>query len=442
MGDNKTEIYNTGCGKIRGEDLGEALLFRGVPYADTARFEKPILTKKWEGVLEATGHETDCWQLSAFCDEGDSFYYKEFRGKNPPTGVFGDGPMTLNVITPAMTGKRPVLMFIHGGSFETGTVGEAPYGTTVEYAKRDVVLVSVGYRLNVFGLYGGTNNLLYDQICALDWIRENISAFGGDPDNITIMGQSAGAMSVMDLLCSDKLKGKVTHAIMMSGAGVVPKVAAPLKKSEVMPFWQEVREAAGGDPATVDAKKLWMAWRDVKKKQKPIYGLRITQPCIDGDILRDTQGAIVKGGGLLDVPIMAGITSQDMMPMFIHSMALKLGLVCDKQGHKPVYGYLFDRELPGNSYKAFHASDLWYMFGNHERSWRPFDETDRKLSAVMMDNVAAFCRSGKPADKSWLAISKSQRGFRHFDGISEGMCSDGYCKKKMVHTMLRDPGPA
>ena len=356
--------------------------------------------------------------------------------------TYADSHMTLNVIPPGMTGSRPVLLFVHGGAFETGTVGEAPYGPCPEYAQRDVVLVSTGYRLNVFGLFGGENYGLMDVLAAVNWVRENIASYGGDPDNITIMGQSAGAMSVMDLLCSSRLLGKVTHAVMMSGAGVVPRIAAPLPKAEVKDFWDKVSEAAGGDARSADPKKLWRAWKQVKSTDKLLDSFKHTQPSIDGKIIKKSQKEAVKNGDILDVPMMIGITSQDMMPVLVYPMALKLGLACERLGHAPVYAYLFDHELPGNSYKAFHAADLWYMFGNMEKSWRPFGEFDKKLSAQMIDNVAEFCKTGKPADANWPALSKKQKGFRHFNGISEGLATPKYCKKKMLETMLKDPGPA
>ncbi len=435
------EVYNTPCGRIQGQKLEGYHFFRGIPFAETERFSEPKVIKNWEGVFDATSGETDCYQLSAFEDEGDAFYAKEFRSERL-SPHYADSPMTLNIITPGMDGSRPVLLFVHGGSFETGTVGEAPYGTSVEYAKRDVVLVSTGYRLNVFGLFGGENYGLMDILAAVDWVRENISAYGGDPDNITIMGQSAGAMSVMDLLCSGMLLGKVTHAVMMSGAGVVPGIAAPLPKAGASDFWNRVSEAAGGDAKNADPEVLWRAWKSVKDQDGMLDGFKHTQPTIDGRINKKSQKEAVKCGDILDVPMMVGITSQDMLPILIYPMALKLALACEKLGHAPVYAYLFDRVLPGNSYKAFHASDLWYMFGNMEKSWRPFEDIDKKLSAAMIDNVAAFCKTGKPADKAWLPISKRQRGFRHFNGGSEGLATPKYCKKKMFETMFKDPGPA
>ena len=115
----------------------------------------------------------------------------------------------------------------HAYRHETGAVGELPWGGCTEYARRGVILVSVGYRLNVFHLFRSQNYGLHDQLAAIRWVREHIAAFGGDPGRITLMGQSAGAMSIMDLCYSDALQGVVRGAILMSGAGLVPAPTGP-----------------------------------------------------------------------------------------------------------------------------------------------------------------------------------------------------------------------
>lgn len=427
------------CGKLKALNEDGVILARGIPFAVTERFQPPEVIKKWSGLLDATGQETDCFQRSSFEDTSGTFYYREFReGRH---FQYAESPMTLNIISPSLEGKHPVLLFIHGGSFETGTVGELPYGTSTEYAKRGIVLVSVGYRLNVFGMHGGVNYCLMDQIAAVDWVRQNISAFGGDPDNITIMGQSAGAMCVMDLLCSGKLVGKICHAVMMSGAGIVPGIASPVTRKKSREFWNKADAAVSGAPAKADPIDLWQAWKKTQSAYKLIKGYRFSQPCIDGQVMSESQKKAVKSGRIQNIPIMLGVTSQDFLPVILYEMALKLGILCSKAGHAPVYGYFFDRIPPGNSFKAFHAADLWYMFGNMDHSWRPFEEIDYTLSSEMMDEVASFCRKGKPENSSWLPISKNQKGFRLYDGVSSGLVYPLFCRRKMLHTMLRDPGP-
>ncbi len=427
------------CGKLKALNKDGVILARGIPFAVTERFHAPEVIKKWSGLLDATGPETDCFQRSCFEDTSGTFYYREFREGRQ--FQYAESPMTLNVIAPTEEGKHPVLLFIHGGSFETGTVGELPYGTSTEYAGRGIILVSVGYRLNVFGMHGGINYCLLDQIAAVDWVRQNITAFGGDPDNITIMGQSAGAMCIMDLLCSGKLEGKISHAVMMSGAGIVPAIASPVSRKKSLEFWNKVDAAVSGTPDKAEPFSLWQAWKKTQTTYKLIKGYRFSQPCIDGQVMSESQKKAVKSGRIQNIPIMLGVTSQDFLPVILYEMALNLGILCSRIGHAPVYGYFFDRILPGNSFKAFHAADLWYMFGNMGQSWRPFEETDFALSREMIDNVASFCRKGKPESSTWLPMSKNQKGFRLFDGVSSGLVNPLFCRRKMLHTMLRDPGP-
>jgi hypothetical protein len=106
--------------------------------------------------------------------------------------------MTLNVITRADAKKDPVLVFIHGGSFENGNVGEHPYGTSTEYAERGIAYVSLGYRLNVFGLYKSGNYGLHDMVFGLRWIKEHIADFGGDPEKVPAKALSVGIGTVTD----------------------------------------------------------------------------------------------------------------------------------------------------------------------------------------------------------------------------------------------------
>ena len=122
--------------------------------------------------------------------------------------------------------------------------------------------------------------------------------------------------------------------------------------------------------------------------------------------------------------MIVGVTSQDFMPYIIYEMASGWANLRARQGRAPVWGYLFDRALPGNSYKAFHAADLWYMFGNMDRCWRPFEETDFALKDQMIAYVANFVKTGDPNGRgfpAWPAVSKTQKKFWLFDGKSDGL---------------------
>ena len=441
----KEHIIQTNCGKVKGYEEGNVHIYRGIPYAKTERFTPPK-PWRWEGIFDAAKGETDCYQYSSFFDESkreDPFYYEEFR-KDMEFSYDGNF-MTLNVVVPTDAKALPVLLFIHGGGFETGTVGEPPYGLCTEYTKRGIVYVSVGYRLNVFAMYGGENFGLQDQAAAVRWVYENIAAFGGDPNRITLMGQSAGAMSVTDLMYSELLKGLVQGVILMSGGGPIPKIAGPWTKEQAKPFWDQVRAQAGAadeeELKTVDPERLWKAWYEVRSK---CTSFQAAQPAIDGTVITDVPQNVFKRRKELDVPVMVGVTSQDFLPVILYEVALRWGLDNAKKNKQPVYAYFFDRTLPGNRFKAFHACDLWYMFGSMEKSWRPFEELDRRLAAEMMDYAANFVKHQNPNGPGlteWKPLSKKQRKFRLFDGKTKEYIGPAGCRSKVWKTMLRDKGP-
>lgn len=441
-----TVTLRTGCGCLRGiEDQG-VRIFRGIPYATSERFEKPVLLHHWEGELDATDVERDCWQYSAFRDEkatGGSFYYQEFRREQQIR--YGESPQELTIVTPEGAENCPVLVFFHGGGHETGTIGEIPYGTTREYADRGIVYVSVGYRLNIFSLYACGNYGLHDQVAAIRWVQKHIGDFGGDPGRITIMGQSAGAMSVTNLCYSQTLKGLVQGAILISGGGCIPRLAGPLTKAEAEPFWQAVRNRAGAETEeqmrTLPPQTIWEAWY---AEARAWNDLRTLQPGIDGEIIPDVPQEVLKRQEDLDVPMIFSVTSQDFMPVVMFEVAQRWAMRSHRLGRKPVYGYFFDRTPPGNRYKAFHAADLWYLFGSMDRSWRPFEETDYALAKRMMDHMAAFVKTGDPNGEGlpqWKPLSSRQKKFCLFDGVSQGMVSPWICRWKLLRTMLWDKGP-
>ena len=439
-------VIKAPCGALRGREENGVCFFRGTPYARTERFQLPEPIPAWEGVRDALGPEIDCWQYSSFRDDATgegAFFYKEFR-----QGMdfrYSESPMTLNIVAPANAENAPVLLFIHGGGHETGTVGELPYGLCSAYAGENIIFVSVGYRLNVFSLYENLNLGLHDQIAAIRWVRENIGAFGGNGASITLIGQSAGAMSITDLLYSDKLKGLVSGAVLMSGGGAIPSLAGPWPGEKTAPFWRKVRAAAGvwseEDFRALPPRELWEAWFKVCRAE---YDFHLVQPGIDGDIIPDEPGKLLRQGKCLDIPLIFGVTSQDFLAPIVYFMARRWAATAARLGKAPVYGYFFDRTPPGESYKAFHSVDLWYAFGEMERCWRPFEETDLALSRQMMAYIVNFVRRGDPIGETlpkWPALSGSQTGLRKLDGVSEGLAYPAECWGKTIKSFFWDKGP-
>ena len=220
---------STRLGPVRGSREGPVSVFRGLPYGappvGTGRFGAPRPAPRWAGTFDATGPHRRAWQPPPPAILG-----------SPPLGEMSEDCLCLTVTTPAPdVGRRPVLFWIHGGAFTMGSASE--YDATVLAAQGDVVVVTINYRLGVFGFldlsaFGeryatSANNGLLDQIAALEWVRDNIDDYGGDPDNVTIFGESAGGLSVLSLLAAPGADGLYHRAIAHSPglAPIAPPVA-------------------------------------------------------------------------------------------------------------------------------------------------------------------------------------------------------------------------
>ena len=207
-------IVKTPCGEVRGcrTKTEGVIAYKGIRYATAARFEYPVEVTTWEGVYDATEYGACAYQPRSFYDEEQNvkkyFYYNEFR--KGETYKYSEDCLFLNVFTPEqpVEHKLPVLVYIHGGGF-TGGCGHEKHFDVPVWPTRGVIGVTLNYRLGPLGFAtlpelkeeaGKTGNYgLYDQLTAINWVKHNIAAFGGDPDNVTIMGQSAGAMLVATL---------------------------------------------------------------------------------------------------------------------------------------------------------------------------------------------------------------------------------------------------
>ncbi|GAH00498.1 unnamed protein product, partial [marine sediment metagenome] len=211
----KCEI-ETKSGKVQGY-IGEGLeIFKGIPFAEPPvgdlRFKAPVEKKSWNDVFDASSY--------GFCPfQGDSPIWTLWSKPEPES----EDCLNLNVWTPATDGKmRPVMFWIYGGSFKTGSGIETMYDGSHLAKRGDVVIVTINYRLSSLGFLnvpGSTVNVgLLDQVAALQWVQDNIKAFGGDPNNVTIFGESAGAMSVCMLSAMPAAKGLFNRVIAQSTA--------------------------------------------------------------------------------------------------------------------------------------------------------------------------------------------------------------------------------
>ncbi|MEE1328133.1 MAG: carboxylesterase family protein, partial [Oscillospiraceae bacterium] len=252
-------IISTPCGDVQGCSgrVAGTVAYKGIRYATAGRWEYPKQVTNWDGIYDATQYGSCSYQPRAFYDEEKNekkyFYYNEFR--RGETYTYSEDCLFLNVFTPENVqpdAKLPVLVYIHGGGF-TGGCGHEKHFDGPVWPTKGMIGVTINYRLGPMGFVclpqleeeaGHTGNYgLYDQMTAIQWVKDNIAAFGGDPENITIMGQSAGAASVQ-LQCQSPLTdGLFQKAIMSSGCGMGNMLMG--KQDSNKAFWQEVMNRCG-----------------------------------------------------------------------------------------------------------------------------------------------------------------------------------------------------
>lgn len=443
-------------GQVQGvlADNPGVYVYRGIPYAappiGDLRWKAPQPVVAWQGVKIA-----------------DTFGHPGYQAVHYPGGYatewgYGDEApysedcLYLNVWTKApgeIDKKLPVALWIHGGGYREGW-GSEPEFDGQEWASKDVVLVSINYRLGVFGFlthpdlsaespYGVSGNYgILDQIESLKWIRKNIAQFGGDPNNVTIFGQSAGAGSVKTLCESPLAKGYFQKAVIMSGGGINIPATEETKAVPAMP----TRPLFGGPQtlkeAELETKKVmdWAGFTDLEKMRKASTEMIYTvgnfynaisgdrafitaRPMIDGYVSLKSFDDATRDGSIADVPYMIGYTLHDM-----GSMAPGIAEFCKvraEQGRK-AWAYEFARPLPDDGSHpevtarlkgAFHSSDLWFVFKSLKHCWRPWTQGDWDLSEKMLTAWTNFAKYSNPngaEDGEWTTCTAENPKFMLF----------------------------
>ncbi len=447
-------IVNTPCGALRGcaGRVAGTAAYKGIRYATAGRWEYPVQVTGWEDIYDATRYGACCYQPRSFYNEEENekkmFYYNEFR--KGETYVYDEDCLFLNIFTPdsAKEGdKLPVLIYIHGGGF-TGGCGHEKHFDGPVWPAHGVIGVTLNYRLGPMGFVclpqlkeeaGYTGNYgLYDQLTAIKWVRDNIAAFGGDAENITIMGQSAGAMSVQQHCLSPLSVGLFKNAVMCSGGGISKILsAAPAEKH--YEFWQTAMKNAGCETLeqfrAISPEKLFEVWNETKKQLRTPGSF----PCVDGRLVVGSGTQVLAAGGQHDIHYMAGSTSEDMMPPILQGMSRKW---CAAQ-KKDSYTWYFDRRLPGDDHGAWHSADLWYWFGTLENCWRPMEEKDYELSRQMVGYLCSFVSTGDPNSAGdlpkWQPSTPGQKAVLFLGEKQPHMAKPSTLK--MIKTMLTNHAP-
>ena len=481
-------VVQTKYGPVRGVWMRdkEVTVYRGIPFArppvGPLRFAPPLPPEPWEEELVCDCFRPACVQPVRRSHDG-----------TPPRKYFtGEDCLYLNIWTaqPAAGEKRPVMLWIYGGGFTSGRAA-APELNGTAFARQGVVLVTCAYRCGPLGFLAlpelarraGTDaprNLgLLDQIAALEWIRDNISAFGGDPGNVTIFGQSAGGMSVRMLLCAPPAMGLFHRAIVHSGGGL--NEGDPVRPlAEIEDISARALEYLGWtaddlmarDPDEVTNQMLAAGHAATEGKE-----LYVFQPFIDGYSILDVPGKLIREGRFPEnVSLMCGTVSgdswmfsrkvrgqlggdEDFLRAFAYSPTISWGRAQNRNRRQPLYGYFFEHLRPGEQARrtpdgaeqllAPHGAEIAYVFGNLEGEddtgefrWQAYDH---QLSAAMGAYWVNFARTGDPNGGDlphWTPFTPQTPHLMRFrdNGWYMGNVVDNPKAEQVIQFTLEHPG--
>lgn len=424
-------------GDLRGTSAADPRItsYRGIPYATPPvgklRWCRPEPCGDWDGVKDCLEFAPIAMQSIPGLDK-ENIYTGEWNVD--PEISMSEDCLYLNVWTPAKTKAEnlPVYVWFHGGALQWGNTAEMEFDGE-RIARRGIVVVTVAYRLNVFGFFAhpsflekdGPESLNLgnlDQQFALRWIRENITAFGGNPEQITIGGQSAGGGSVITQLNSVENRNCIKGAIIESGIFHDPhQKLFELTRGEALEQGSEFLKYLG--VSTIDeARKLSAEYiRDKNDEFNKFWGT-----VVDGNYQTGTYRENIENKKFLDVPLFIGWTDNEFLVEEIKESkvsSIEIGsrrlLECrERAGYAtPAYLYEFGADIPGKDRPgAFHSSDLWFFFETLAKCTRPFMGGHYDLARQMCNYWCNFIKTGDPngvdADgsrqESWNAYVKKQ----------------------------------
>ena len=397
----KTVSIATACGPVLGLETESCRAFLGVPFARAGRFRYAEVVSSWDGTLDATRFGPACPQNRGWHEHLEHptrrFYKREYRAGLEFT--YGEDCLNLNIYAPRDARNAPVILFFYGGGFDSGINSESPFDGSA-LAERGIVTVFANYRVGPLGYLcheqirretGRDGNFgLDDQLCAIRWVKAHIGGFGGDGENITLMGQSAGAISVQYLCLDPKNAGLFRRAVMLSGAGLFPRFALPRKAEDTHAYWEQYLALAGcstlDELRAVSLDALFDAVEAIHALRKDsIYH---TMPVVDGLLIPLPIDQAIRSPLPLDYWV--SCTNNDMYAPVMGWIGARFA--------RQTGGFLcyFDLDSPGDRNAAFHSADLRYVFGTLDKGWRPYGERDHEASRQLMDYLANFTRSGDP----------------------------------------------
>lgn len=465
-------VVETSAGKVRGFTRNGVHIFRGMPYGESTagegRFLPPRKPAPWSGVRSSTSWGPVCPHppRAGWRNDEEQFLYQW------DDGFAGEDMLRVNVWTPGLGDgrRRPVLVWIHGGGFTSGSSQELrPYDGESLARNHDVVLVSMNHRLNVFGFldlsqFGGeryassANAGMLDLVLALEWVRDNIAAFGGDPGSVTIFGQSGGGRKVSTLLAMPSARGLFHKAAVLSGShlrqytpDVSARLAARVLEGLGVPRTDLARlhaiETGRLLAAGIEAQRSLARgaspsspapnWGPVVDgRVLPAHGFDPVAPAVSADVPLMVGNTYVEFGGGMNNPeahLMSASQLRDRLAPAFGARTDELiaayrqvfpdarpfeiwGVIQGTQAYRlnaltqaerkaaqraaPVYVYWFGWNTPVLDGRplAYHCQDLAFWFDNIDRAAQATGGADdaRRLASVMSVALVAFARTGDP----------------------------------------------
>jgi para-nitrobenzyl esterase len=461
-------------GKIRGAVLDKVYAFKGIPYGASTtgalRFMPPAKPRAWSGVME-----TVAWAPEA--PQGPHTEIPEVAATIPNTGGISEDCLHLNVWTTSLSGKRPVMLWLHGGGFTSGSGSYTMYDGANMARRQDVVALTINHRVNSFGFlylgdiggakYANTGNAgMLDIVAALEWVRDNIAKFGGDPNNVTIFGQSGGGGKVSTLLAMPVAKGLFHRAIVQSGANV-----RGISRADATKTAQTLMDKLGVKSAE-DLQKVPMDQLVDATINTP--GLRLG-PVVDGQVLPGDPFDPTAPAMSSEIPLLIGSTEFEAnffpgakfdpiddaglhaafkqatrasdaevdkliavyrkgrpgysnleLSEVVASDNFRAGVITEAERkaaqRAPVYAYWFRWRSPvrDGKLKAFHTLEIPFVMGNvDEAKTMTGTGQDRYALEDKMNGAwAAFARTGNPNTKglpNWPAFNTKERATMVFN---------------------------
>lgn len=448
MGISQQPIVQTSTGKVAGYKENKIEVFKGIPFAappiGAFRWKAPQPVQPWKDVKTCTAFSASPMQAYP---KPFMVWSKEYLIPEKP---ISEDCLYLNVWTSGTKTKKPVFVYIYGGGFQSGGAA-CPIYDGVATAQKDVVFVTINYRVGIFAFlahpelskeasYHSSGNYgLLDMIAGLKWVKENIAAFGGDPDQVTIGGQSAGAFAVNFLCASPLAKGLFKGAIAESGGSIL---ASSLRPSLKLAEAEKIGIKFANDLHCANITEL----RNKSSEEifKASGGLK--SPIEDGYFLPASIMEIYQSGKQNDVPLLMGWNLEDIVagppvsatnyiaqinkqygdkaaqllaayPATNDAIAAKSQKELSrdqtfaiqeyvwsasqlKSGKSPVYIYNFNRQLPAytpaTEYGAFHTAEVAFAYDNLKFVERPFTAVDHQLATRMSNYWANFIKTGNP----------------------------------------------